>query len=215
MVQDGGVPLSSDPAATPPPRSETRVGPPQAARWASELAPRIGIPPVALAAYGAVELELAREHPGCHLSWVALAGIGSVESDHGRYGGATLLPDGRSRPPVIGVALDGHGVAAIADSDGGGLDGDAVHDRAIGPMQFLPSTWRLWPSDGDGDGRADPFVLADAALAAGRYLCAAGRGDLRLPMPWTTAVLSYNHSRTYLTKVTRRANGYAALSLMR
>ena len=192
---------------------EAGVATAQAEQWAVVLASRVGIPEVALAAYGAVELEMRHERPGCHLSWIPLAGIGSMESDHGRFHGATLLPDGRSQPPVIGVALDGRGVAAIADSDGGRLDGDTIHDRAVGPMQFLPTTWRTWSADGDGDGRADPFDLADAALAAGRYLCGAARGDLRQPMPWATAVLSYNHSRTYLAEVTRRANRYAALSL--
>lgn len=185
------------------------------AGWADALAPQVGIPAVALAAYGTAEVELAREEPGCHLSWVALAGIGSVESDHGRHGGAILLLNGRSLPPVIGVALDGRGVAVVADTDDGRLDADRVHDRAVGAMQFLPSTWARWGADGDGDGRSDPFTLADSALAAGRYLCHSAAGDVRTGRAWTSAVLSYNHSASYLAEVTRRADEYAARSLAR
>lgn len=187
-------------------------GPARVAAWAHRLGPRVGIPAVALAAYGSAELALAREMPGCHLSWVVLAGIGSAESDHGRHGGAVLTPDGRSSPPIVGVRLDGVGVATIRDSDGGRLDGDRAYDRAIGPMQFLPATWRRWGADGDGDGQADPFALPDAALAAGRYLCHAGGGDLRGIAAWTEAVMAYNASATYLRDVTRRADTYATAS---
>lgn len=192
-----------------------RSGPPRPADlagWAQRLAPQVGIPAVALAAYGNAERVLAGEDPGCHLSWVAVAGIGRIESDHGRFGGAVLRPDGRSDPPVVGIALDGNGVATIRDSDGGRLDGDPVHDRAVGPMQFIPTTWARYAADADGDGVADPFSLPDAALAAGRYLCRAGGGDLRTPGPWTNAVLAYNASTSYLQRVTQAGNGYAAAS---
>lgn len=188
------------------------AGPQRLGGWAERLSPRVGVPAVALAAYGAAEVRLAAEDPACHLSWVALAGIGAVESDHGRFRGAALGADGRSDPPVVGIPLDGNGVAAIADSDGGRFDGDGVHDRAVGAMQFIPGTWRRWGADGDGDGVADPFVLPDAALAAGRYLCHAGAGDLRDGAAWRRAVLAYNASSAYVARVTRASNGYAAAS---
>ena len=41
-------------------------------------------------------------------------------------------------------------------------------------MQFIPSTWRTWQTDGDGDGVADPNDIDDAALAAAGYLCQSG-----------------------------------------
>ncbi|MFN0284285.1 MAG: lytic murein transglycosylase [Kineosporiaceae bacterium] len=217
VVVDGEVPAAAR-SVEQPSAGRARAGrplPTQLADWAGQLGPQVGVPAVALAAYGAAELVLADEQPGCHLSWVAVAGVGSVESDHGRSAGAVLLPDGRSQPPVVGIALDGNGVAAIGDSDGGRLDGDPVHDRAVGPMQFIPSTWRRWQADGDGDGRADPFALPDAALAAARYLCYSGAGDLRAAGPWTRAVLAYNASSEYLVEVTRRSNGYAAASVAR
>ena len=188
------------PAVAGPPVQ--RTGPARVTGWARRLGPRVGIPDDALAAYGSAELTVTASRPGCHLSWVALAGIGSVESDHGR------LPQ-----PIIGVPLDGNGVALIRDTDGGRLDGDRVYDRAVGAMQFLPSTWRRWGADGDGDGVADPFSLPDAALAAANYLCFAAGGDLREAGAWSRAVLAYNASGTYLAQVTARSNDYAARAL--
>ncbi|WP_447407116.1 lytic murein transglycosylase, partial [Clostridium perfringens] len=74
---------------------------------------------------------------------------------------------------IRGPALDGDGVAAIADTDGGRWDGDTLWDRAVGPMQFIPDTWSRWGADGNGDGAADPNQIDDAALATARYLCGA------------------------------------------
>ncbi len=205
----------SGPASKKPPAQQRQVasgGQVDLRPWAAALSLKVGIPETALAAYGSAELRLAQENPGCHLSWVALAGIGSVESDHGRFGGAVLRADGTSWPPIVGVALDGAGVGHVHDSDGGALDGDPVYDRAVGPMQFLPGTWRQWGTDANGDGVADPFSLPDAALAAGRYLCAAG-GDLREAGPWHRALWSYNRSEAYAANVTGRSQAYAATSL--
>jgi hypothetical protein len=194
-------PVAAGPGTAAAGASRPTTGPARVDGWARSLAPRLGIPATALAAYGSAELDLTAERPDCHLSWVALAGIGGVESAHGSVADR-----------VIGVALNGDGVAEIRDTDDGRLDGDTTYDRAVGPMQFLPSTWGRWGSDGDGDGRADPFSYPDAALAAGRYLCASGGGDLRDAGPWSRAVLAYNRSTTYLRKVTDVGNGYAARS---
>jgi membrane-bound lytic murein transglycosylase B len=132
-----------------------------------------------------------------------------VESLHGTYGGAQLLPDGRSSRRIIGVAVDGvPGLATIRDTDSGRLDGDPLWDRAVGPMQFMPGTWRRWAHDGDGDGRADPFDIDDAAVSAARYLCAAG-GDLATGRGWTAAIKAYNDNDRYLADVWAAADHYA------
>jgi membrane-bound lytic murein transglycosylase B len=72
-----------------------------------------------------------------------LAGIGRIESHHGRHlGSATRFsPSGDVTPTILGPALNGaRTIGTIHDSDGGCLDGDPVWDRAVGPMQFIPST---------------------------------------------------------------------------
>ena len=121
---------------------------------------------------------MASRDPGCRLNWSLLAGIGRVESNHGRYGGAQIGQDGTVRPADLGPRLDGTGgVGVVRDTDHGRYDGDPLYDRAVGPMQFIPGTWRGYGADGNGDGVADPQNLDDAALAAARYLCAGG-GDL-------------------------------------
>ncbi|GAA4444735.1 lytic murein transglycosylase [Actinokineospora soli] len=185
------------------------AGPDPLRAWATDVATRTGVPARALMAYGNAELVVRSTTPGCGLSWATLAGIGRIESDHGRYGGRTLGEDGRPSTPIVGVPLDGSpGVKAIADTDGGALDGDPVVDRAVGPMQFIPSTWASWSSDATMDGVGDPQQIDDAALAAGRYLCAGGR-DLRTPAGWWAGVLSYNNSVEYGQKVFGLAEGYA------
>ena len=73
------------------------------------------------------------------------------------------------------------------------LHGDPEWDHAVGPLQFLPSTWETWGRDGDGDGTADPQDLDDAAAAAAAYLCGAGQ-DLTTGPGWSAAVYAYNHS---------------------
>ncbi|HST48168.1 lytic transglycosylase domain-containing protein [Jatrophihabitans sp.] len=167
-----------------------------------------GIPAVALDAYRLAAARMGSAQPDCGLPWQLLAGIGRIESNHGRYGGASLTATGESRPHIIGPALDGTRYDYIADTDGGRLDGDPRVDHAVGPMQFIPATWAMYGIDGNGDRVASPFNIADAALAAARYLCAAG-GDLRTAAGQRRAVLAYNHSDEYLALVLATAQAYA------
>jgi membrane-bound lytic murein transglycosylase B len=158
-------------------------------------------------AYREAARRTAVESPGCRLPWTLLAALGRVESDHGRYGGSVLGPDGRPRPAIVGIALDGVGpVRAVPDTDDGRWDGDRVWDRAVGPMQFIPGTWATSGRDGDGDGLADPHDLDDAALAAASYLCRAG--DLGDPATRSAAILSYNRSTFYVDLVSAYEAGY-------
>lgn len=77
---------------------------------------------------------------------------------------------------------------------------------ALGPMQFLPSTWAFAGVDGDGDGRADIMSAFDAVPAAALYLCrnGAGRGGQDL----YNAVFSYNHADWYVRMVLALAAAY-------
>lgn len=175
--------------------------------WLRRTARAAGLSETALDAYARAELAAPE---GCGLGWATLAGIGWIESQHGTLGGRTLGADGRSSSPILGPALDGTGeFAAIrATAETTTYHGDPVWDHAVGPMQFIPSTWERWAADGDGDGVRDPNDLDDAALAAADYLCADGR-DLTTGQGWTGAVLSYNNARVYLDDVHAAATSYA------
>ena len=116
-----------------------------------------GIPSAALAAYQRAETVINAADKTCNLSWQLVAAIGRVESDHGRSNGNTLNADGVATPGIYGIALDGsNGTAAITDTDAGQYDSDAKFDRAVGPMQFIPSTWSVVGVDADGDAQAQP-----------------------------------------------------------
>jgi membrane-bound lytic murein transglycosylase B len=177
--------------------------------WADEQADRLGIPAVALEAYGYAAAVMTRSRPDCGIAWTTLAGIASVESKHGTHSGSEVDADGTVRPPIIGIPLDGSpGVALVRDTDGGTLDGDPVYDRALGPLQFIPETWKRWGVDANGDGVIDPQNIDDAALTAARYLCVSG-GDLTSEGGWQRALLTYNQSNAYLLTVRNRAAAYS------
>ncbi|MGH9182071.1 MAG: Ig-like domain repeat protein, partial [Acidimicrobiales bacterium] len=159
----------------------------------------LGIPGVMLEAYQRAERTMADTQPACHLSWTTLAGIGKMESGHAS--GGRVDSAGNTLGPILGPRLSGSpGMAAIADTDQGTLDADSGWDRAVGPMQFIPSSWRVY-------GTGNPNNIYDSTLAAGRYLCAGG-ADLSDPAQQAVAVYRYNHSGPYVTAVLRWAVGY-------
>ena len=124
---------------------------------------------VVLDAYWRAAARMATLQPACRLSWPTLAGIGRVESGNGTFGGDEVGADGEEATPIIGIPLDGtNGTQRITDTDGGALDHDAVYDRAVGPMQVLPSAWRRYGLDGNGDGqRRSPEPLRRRAHRRG------------------------------------------------
>jgi hypothetical protein len=168
------------------------------------------IPSVALLAYQRAASVLGDVDKTCGLSWTVLAAVGRVESDHGRTGGAVLGDDGVSTPAIRGVALDGDGpVARIRDTDAGLVDGDRRWDRAVGPMQILPSTWSAVGVDADGDGVRSADDIDDAALGAAVFLCAAP-GDLTTRSGLRTAIHRYNPSNAYVDEVLAVERQYRA-----
>jgi hypothetical protein len=170
---------------------------------------RNGIPNAALKAYSRAQQVLAQADPGCHLPWTLVAAIGRVESNHGRFGGNVLNSLGVATPGIFGPRLDGSsGTARISDSDAGSFDGDGAFDRAVGPMQFIPGTWRVMGVDGDGDGVRNPQDIDDAAMSTGVYLCS-GKTDLSDAGDLNAAVLRYNHSQQYVDLVVSIAKAYA------
>ncbi len=169
---------------------------------------RSGIPAPALAAYRTAEQLLAGAAPACGLDWALVAAIGRVESNHARFGGNTLDSQGVARPGIIGIPLDGtNGTARISDTDQGAWDRDTSFDRAVGPMQFIPGSWRAIGRDADGDGVANPQDMNDAATSTGVYLCS-GNSNVRTQDGLYNAIFRYNHSDSYVKTVMNIAAAY-------
>ncbi|MET7393423.1 lytic murein transglycosylase [Dactylosporangium sp. NPDC005572] len=209
--ETGNAPIPQVPTETPsyspPPGTKERPAD-MLAVWAAPRAVKLDIPPVAMQAYGYAELITARTTPRCKLTWTTLAGIAKIESNHGRFNGALLQEDGKSVPTIIGPPLDGQsGRQAIRDTDQGALDTDKTWDRAVGAMQFLPSTWKQFGIDADNDGVTDVNDIDDAALTAAAYLCADGR-DLSTMEGWNAAIHAYNVPEEYRAAVFNAANDY-------
>ncbi|WP_158893837.1 C40 family peptidase [Amycolatopsis anabasis] len=123
--------------------------------WAAGLSPALDIPAPALVGYATGELTLRKERPGCHLSWVTLAGIGKAGTDHGRSrGGADVL----------------------------------------------------------GTGKPGLRTIGDAAVAAGRSLCASG-ADLGTGKGWWKAIAGFKDADLFRQQVLGNAQLYSTLSV--
>jgi Transglycosylase SLT domain len=101
-------------------------------------------------------------------------------------------------------------LAAIGQIESG--DGTNVGPStagALGPMQFLPSTWARWGINGPGQ-TGPPNVLNpyDAVPSAARLLCAAGAAGGGQSL--ANAIFAYNHADWYVREVLGLAARYAA-----
>ncbi|GLX06793.1 lytic transglycosylase domain-containing protein [Microbispora sp. NBRC 16548] len=119
------------------------------------------------------------------LGWHVLAGIGKIETNHGR----SNLPGVHSGTNFAGAA----GPMQFLISTWGGQPKIRTSSGAHG-----------YATDGDGDGWGDVYNPADAIFAAAKYLCAAGVDDIR------RAVYAYNHSWAYVDNVLSAAAQYLA-----
>ena len=167
-----------------------------------------GIPSAALSAYQRAETVINAADRSCNLTWQLIAAIGRVESNHGRANGNVLDNTGLAVPGIYGIPLNGSNqTTEILDTDAGQYDNDATYDRAVGPMQFIPSTWSVVGVDADGDGQRNPQDVDDSALATAVYLCS-GDDDLATTAGQRASVLRYNHSQSYVDLVLSVMNAY-------
>jgi hypothetical protein len=127
-------------------------------------------------AYLALYQQAAPRCPG--LSWTVLAGIGKVESDHGRA-------------PLPGVQSGWNHAGAAGPMQFG-----------IGKGQ-AGNAWARFGRDDDHDGRVSVYDPGDAIPAAARYLCDAGA-----PQRLDAALYAYNPSLAYVAKVKAIAGRY-------
>ncbi len=99
-------------------------------------------------------------------------------------------------------------LAAINEIESGdGANNGPSTAGALGPMQFLPSTWAVWGIDGWGPpGPPDIMNALDAVPSAARLLCAGGGGN---PAMLRSAIFGYNHATWYVNEVLALAAEYA------
>ncbi|NGN92749.1 lytic transglycosylase domain-containing protein [Nocardioides sp. KC13] len=209
----GGEPMAT--SVIDQPASVTEPAPSQGARKGARtgtiavaMAQGRDIPMPALAAYQRAAAVVTTADRACALDWTLLAAVGMVESDHGRLKSSRLDSAGKATPPIYGPALTTPAGDPSPDTDGGSVDKLPSGDRAVGPMQFIPTTWPLVAVDGDGDGVRDPQDIDDAALAAAVYLCS-GDEDVSTDRGKHAALSRYNQSQAYVTTVLKIAKGYA------
>jgi hypothetical protein len=165
--------IAGDLGLLDPPAAARPATPPRPPAPPSQTA-RADLPPGWLGLYRTG----ARHCPG--LSWTILAGIGKVESDHGR----ARLPGVRSGWNHAGAA------GPMQFGIGKGRAGNA---------------WARFGRDYDHDARVSVYDPGDAIPAAARYLCDAGA-----PRRLDAALYAYNPSWRYVTRVKATARRYAA-----
>lgn len=172
---------------------------------------RLRLPIVTVDSYVRAAATMDDQPPECAIDWASIGAVSRVESQHGTYLGRSVLASGDLDRPLLGLLLNGSGVATVRDTDGGALDGNGEFDRALGPMQFLPRTWRVFEVDGDSDGDTDPQSMYDATATAAAYLC--NLGQTKRTADFGARLLGYNASSAYVTKVLSSASELRSFEL--
>lgn len=114
----------------------------------------------------------------------------------------------RKAAEEYGFAGDWYILAAVGKIESNhGEDLGPSSAGALGPMQFLPSTWKTYGVDGNGDGVANIMDPEDAIPAAARYLVLGGA-----PKDWYQALYAYNHADWYVKDVLGIAEGYRQIA---
>lgn len=193
------VPTSAPTTVAPrePSKAPADSGP-RFQEWVDEVARWLDIPQQAMHAYAGATAVLGEEQPDCNLSWVTLAGIGKITTDHGRVDGGTIGEDGTPSAPIDTVEVKDFAGTTIS------------HRGAAGPMQLSPAVWNEWQRSPEDGAKPDVQDVDDAALTAGSALCAGGR-DLADGDDWLAAVSSLQDAPLFLHRVLATANVYGTV----
>jgi cell wall-associated NlpC family hydrolase len=167
--------------------------------WASKTSQWLDIPLRAMQGYAKTTIELGKEQPGCHLSWITLAAVGKTTTDHGRVGGDQLAESGVPVKPLGTIEVKDFYNRVVSTA------------HASGPLQLTPSIWTQFQKSASG-GTPDPQNIDDAALTAGRALCAGGR-DLSKGDDWWAAVTALQPAPLFLHRTLATANVYGTVGL--
>ncbi|MBK1786077.1 C40 family peptidase [Prauserella cavernicola] len=192
------APPSASSAPVAPETTAPSESGPRFEGWVDEVADWLDIPRRAMHAYAGATVRLGDEQPGCDLSWVTLAGIGSTTTDHGRAGGE-LGDDGKPAGPI--------GTIELKD-----FSGDVISvDGAAGPMQLSPDVWDRYRVSAS-DEEPDVQDVDDAALATARALCDGGR-NLGNGQQWLDGVSAVQDAPLFLHRVLATANVYGTVGV--
>jgi len=140
---------------------------------------------------------LQQEQSECELSWVTLAALGKIASDHGRYGERRLDEQGLPSEPI--------GTIEVRDFDGADISAPA----AAGPLQLRKQVWQQWAGSATAD---EPNIqnIDDATLTAGKALCAQDR-DLSSGDDWVAGLSLLNDADRTIDRVMATAYVYGTV----
>ncbi|KFU78544.1 Cell wall-associated hydrolase, NlpC family [Amycolatopsis lurida] len=165
--------------------------------WVSKTSGWLDIPLRAMTGYAKTTVALSKETPGCRLSWVTLAALGKIASDHGRAAGSGLNADGVLTKPLGAVEVRDFYNKVVSSAN------------ASGPLQLTPSVWNQFQASATG-GKPDPQNIDDATLTAGRALCAGGR-DLGQGQTWWNAVSTLQPAPLLMHRTLATVNVYGTV----
>ncbi|MCG3756975.1 C40 family peptidase [Amycolatopsis sp. Poz14] len=163
--------------------------------WASRTSQWLDIPLRAMNGYAQATVTLSKEQPDCHLSWITLAAIGKITSDHGRAQGNRVGENGTLAKPL--------GTVEVLDF----YHRPVSTPGAAGPLQLSPAVWSKWQRSASG-GKPDIQNIDDSALTAGRALCANGRD---LATDWWNGVATLEPAPVVLHRTLATTNVYGTV----
>lgn len=198
VTQSTSAPKTTTPTSAPQTSAPPKV--PEASEfdaWASKTSQWLDVPLRAMVGYAKATTKIGKDVPGCHLSWVTLAAVGKVTTDHGRAQGGQFGTTG-----VLDKAL---GTIEVRDF----YNKVVSTANAAGPMQVAPAIWTRYQASYTG-GKPDVQNIDDAALTTGRALCDGGT-DLSQGQPWWDAVAKLQSAPLFLHRTLATVNVYGTV----